>query len=222
MDTPSEDAHGHYTGPVDIYLLTAPDGKRYVGQTQRFTRNGRSKWKRHGLEKRFAENVSAKRHQSLLRASLDKHGGASFTKEILVIVPKAQANHYETVFIEAYNTTGPIGLNMTTGGYYAVATSASRQLMSNFKRNRGSYTKEYRAILSAAARKRPKESDLPTYIVEIAPRGTNAAGYRSQVWHANKCHVREFTAKKMSMETKLEKAVRARDATMSALGMPPL
>ncbi len=217
-----------YTGPVDIYLLTAPDGKQYVGQTQCKTRNGNGGWRNNGFRARWLQHKrhAAKPEQAgkctVLARSICKHGSDAFRSEVLVQVPKILADAYEKKFIEAYDCIAPNGLNLTSGGDVYEFSLESRQRMSQAKRARGSYSKDYKATLSASAIKRPKKSGLPTFIVQLKARGTCSTGYRVQIYHDGKVYRTEFTAKGKTMQEKLERAVQTRDMVMKDLGMAPI
>ena len=217
-----------YKGPVEIYLLTAPDGKHYVGQTQCKVRNGKGGWRNNGLHARLLQHKqqAAKPEQAgrctFLARSIRKHGPDAFRSEVLVRVSKCLANAYEKRFIEAYDCMAPNGLNLTSGGDVYTFSVESRQRMSQAKRARGSYSEDYKAILSSSARKRAKQSDLPTFIIQLAARGTNSPGYRVQIYHNGKVYRTENTAKGKAMEEKLSHAVQARDMIMKDLGMAPI
>lgn len=72
------DSNGQYAGPVEIYLLTAPNGKQYVGQSQCHRRSGK-KWAAKGFKGRWYVAVI-------------KHGGKlhrkSFTSKSLSMPEK--------------------------------------------------------------------------------------------------------------------------------------
>jgi hypothetical protein len=92
-----------------VYMLAAPDGKAYVGQTKG------------SLERRWTKHVSSansdlKRGCRLINESIRLHGGDAFAKEVLVICNDAELEMYERKSIEMYRTCDPHGLNISTGG----------------------------------------------------------------------------------------------------------
>jgi group I intron endonuclease len=94
--------------PAIIYCLTSPEGKSYIGQTERT------------FDIRWAEHVrDAKTGETKCRAinaALRKYGVDNFTKEILLITNASFIDYYERLFIATYNTIAPNGYNLRDGG----------------------------------------------------------------------------------------------------------
>lgn len=92
-----------------VYMLTAPDGKAYIGQTKET------------LERRWIKHVSSansdlNRGCRLLNESICAHGADSFIKEALVMCNDSELETYERKFIDMYRTLSPHGLNIMRGG----------------------------------------------------------------------------------------------------------
>ena len=224
-----EDAQGNYIGPVEIYMLTAPNNKKYIGQTQSYTRNAESKngYRKKGVQvrwgqhKRAAEKPDGRGTCLALARSMRKYNVDDFKVETLLVVNKHLADMYETKFIHMYDTIAPNGLNLKTEGVGGQYSAEARKNLSLAAAGRV-VSEAGRALLSISRRNRPKKSGLPNYIVQLAPRGTNAAGYRVQVYCKGKAYRTEFTNKAMTMEEKLQLALSVRDAMLKEFGLPPV
>lgn len=224
-----EDENGNYIGPVEIYLLTAPNGKGYVGQTQSYTRDGRYRgWRPYGFKRRWARHQGSaakpnKRSNECiaLHNSIRKYGGENFKTETLVVINKPLANQYETKYILAYNTLAPYGLNLNTGGDVRYPSTESRERMSASKlgKRKSIATK---ALMSIAARARVKPSGLPLYVRYCPSNRTQGDGYAAQVWFDGRAHTRKFISRLQSLDEKLALTIEARNEIMKSLGMPPM
>ncbi len=224
-----EDDNGNYAGPVEIYMLTAPNGKKYVGQTQSYVRDGGNKgWRPYGFERRWARHQGSaakpnKRSNACvaLHNSIRKYGGGNFKTETLVVINKHLANEYETKFILAYDTVAPHGLNLSTGGEVRYPSAESRERMSVAKLGKRK-SDATRALMSVAARARVKPSGLPLYVTYCPANLLQSDGYSVQVWFDGRAHTRKFIKQSQTLEEKLASAIKARDAIMTSLGMPPV
>lgn len=107
-----------------IYCYTAPNGKKYIGQTKKT------------FEERDKEHVksanSKKKYKcTAFHAALLEHGRENFKTEILIECNDDMLNKYEKYYVERFNTLHPNGLNMRTGGTYNTELSdESRQNIS--------------------------------------------------------------------------------------------
>lgn len=92
-------------GTGTIYMYTAPNGKRYVGQT----------WDE---QKRRWDHRSVSGKKSVLHAAITKYGKDVFVYEILHsnIDTQDELNRLESEAIKSFNTIAPNGYNLTTGG----------------------------------------------------------------------------------------------------------
>lgn len=86
-----------------IYKYTSPSGKAYIGQTK-------------DIIKREKQHQKTKKCPAFKNA-IDKYGFENFTREILEEnLTLEEANIFEELYIEEYNTLSPNGYNLQTGG----------------------------------------------------------------------------------------------------------
>lgn len=85
-----------------IYCLIFPSGKMYIGQTTR------------QLNIRISEHNRCYKGCLLLNNAIKKY--KEFNTEILLEVNNDKLDHYETIFIDIYNTIEPNGYNIRSGG----------------------------------------------------------------------------------------------------------
>ena len=99
----------------EIYCITSPSGKKYVGQCLKYLSNGR----KHGHIGRWKEHIRDANYKNccrLLNASIRKYGPENFAIEILTECLEDELNYYEKYYISNLNTTKPNGYNLTDGG----------------------------------------------------------------------------------------------------------
>lgn len=101
-----------------IYMYTAPNGKKYIGQT----------WNE---QKRRWDHRSVAGKDSLFHRAIRKYGKDSFEYEILYsgIDTQEQLNKLESQSIAEFNTIAPHGYNLTTGGEGGKHHEQSKQKM---------------------------------------------------------------------------------------------
>jgi len=143
--------------PVEIYLLTSPSGKCYVGQT------------RHGVATRWKEHIKNARSgkQTVLAKAIRKYGPEAFTVKVLEICDSSESNLRETFFIEQLTTFFPNGYNLIMFGQVCkkVVTEETRKNMSEAQLFRYA-TRESREVVSRAALERDR---LTHYQNRISP-----------------------------------------------------
>lgn len=105
-----------------IYILTSPNGKRYVGQTRRT------------LKIRLDGHKSASANPNkagcrCLNAALRKHGWENFTNEILWEGDDNLLDDKEIEYIVLYNTLVPHGYNLQHGGCSGSKSDDTKQKM---------------------------------------------------------------------------------------------
>ncbi len=91
----------------EVYCITSPSGKRYVGQTAR------------GFAQRWAEHQLAARsgNPAPLYRALRKYGAARFSTETLErMATEAGAKRAERLWVRELGAFGPRGYNATEGG----------------------------------------------------------------------------------------------------------
>jgi group I intron endonuclease len=92
---------------VEVYCVTSPSGKRYVGQTAR------------GFAQRWAEHKMAARsgNPAPLYRALRKYGAEKFSTALLErMSTEAGAKRAERLWVRELGTFGPRGYNSTAGG----------------------------------------------------------------------------------------------------------
>ena len=113
-----------------IYALTAPNGKRYVGQTVNYANRLRNhKWEA------YTQKTEGK-----LYNSVRKYGWPNFKKKVIWKCKQSELDHYEVLLIEQYGTQKN-GLNIDIGGkgrkgYKRKASSNRQQSESMLKKTR--------------------------------------------------------------------------------------
>lgn len=96
-------------GDVEIYLVTFPNGKQYVGQA--LIRKGLGatrRWKQHLRD-------AARGYCFAFHHALNKYGADKCTWDVLVTVARSEADEYEDMFIDLYDTLSPKGYNLVKG-----------------------------------------------------------------------------------------------------------
>ena len=194
---------------VDIYLLTAPNGKRYVGQAKCYTQSG----KPHGTQGRFRQHCSESRPQFLIEAAIAKHGAANFKVQTLHTVSKDKADDAEKFAIVAYNSLAPWGYNLTTGGtgkgwYHNPETVQrhSERMRQEWASGKRDFVKVTIAKLATGRAHTIRRHALPLYIYHT--KGKKVAGVECKVpGHPRK----SFTKKCMTWDEKVKAAISYRD-----------
>lgn len=182
----------------EIYCITSPSGKKYVGQCMKQLSNGR----KHGYIGRWKEHIrdaTYKNNCRLLNASIRKYNPDNFTLEILKECPLEELNIYEKEYILSLNTLTPFGYNLTDGGYSCKQSIATNELkrQSMIGKNLGkSYPKRNRI--------RIEDAELPKY-VRYYKDSSGKEGYRISN-HPN-LNDKSFLSKKILIEEKLKLAL---------------
>lgn len=144
-----------------IYLLTSPDGKRYVGQTTLT------------LKKRLIRHKScAKTNPNYgcvyLNHAINKHGFDKFKIEILLECPDDMLDLYERKHIELLDSVVPNGYNIMIGGH------DNRNLSSVVKQK---ISETRMSIDTQKYRKTTETRELPKYLTLIKKDGC-ISGYK--------------------------------------------
>ena len=213
------DRTGQYCGSVDIYKLTAPNGKCYVGQVQHYRRNGRGRWCTRGFAGRWSEHQhesrkgpSRRSHCRFLYHSIRKYGAENFKTEVLAVVPKAQANQAEVDWIKSLDTLAPKGLNLTSGGDVTVYSKEACERISMALKNKPfNEAEQKRRNLARAARRK-----LPP-LVTLYSSG-NWRGYRVRLVAHGKMRTASFCSANRTPDMNLALAVVTRDKWLREAG----
>jgi group I intron endonuclease len=182
----------------EIYCITSPSGKKYIGQCVKQLSNGKnrgylSRWKEHIIDS------NARDYCRLLNASIRKYGPDNFTIEVLEECSIEDLNYYEKYYILLLNTLNPYGYNLTDGGNVCKQSKETNDLkrQSMIGKNKGkSYPKRIR--------KNIEDSDLPKYVRHYND-SSGKEGYRISN-HPN-LKDKSFLSKNITMGEKLKLAL---------------
>jgi len=132
-----------------VYLLTAPSGKRYVGQA-------------HDIKERIGHYRRGKcKNQRALHAAITKYGWESFSVSVIAhgIQTQSALDATERAFIALLGTLSPGGYNLKQGGCgggkHCAETKAMLAAISTGRKQ----SPEARAKLSAALRGKPRSPE---------------------------------------------------------------
>ena len=182
----------------EIYCITSPSGKKYVGQCVKILSSGKnrgyiSRWKEHITDAYYKDCCR------LLNSSIRKYGHENFTIEVLKECSLNELNFYEKYYISSLNTQKPYGYNLTDGGSVCKQSAETCELkrISMIGKNVGK-------VYPKRIRKNEEDSDLPKYIRHYTD-SSGKEGYRisSHPTIKNK----SFLSKKITMEEKLKLAL---------------
>jgi group I intron endonuclease len=182
----------------EIYCITSPSGKKYIGQCVKILSSGKkrgyiSRWKEHIRDATYKDCCR------LLNASIRKYGHENFTIEVLKECPIEELNHYEKYYISLLNTLNPNGYNLTDGGSICKQSCESSELkrISMIGKNVGK-------VYSKRIRKNDCDSNLPKYIRHYKDK-TGKEGYR--ISNHPLLKDKSFLSKYIDMEEKLKLAL---------------
>lgn len=182
----------------DIYCLTSPSGKKYIGQAVKHLKNGKnwgylSRWKDH------IRDSNTTNYCRLLNNSIRKYGFENFKIELLKECCVSELDRYEKQYILDFNTLSPNGYNLTNGGKTCLQTEETQELkrLSMIGKNKGK-------IYPKRIRKRNEDNDLPKYIRHYTD-SSGKEGYRVSSHPTIKA--KSFLTKSITMEEKLQLAI---------------
>jgi len=97
---------------VQIYCLTSPSGKKYIGQTKKYLSGGKprgieTRWKQHVNDARLYQKGRKESVCRYLCNAINKHGSDNFTIEMLLECKVEVASFYESYYMSEYNTLDP-------------------------------------------------------------------------------------------------------------------
>ena len=182
----------------DIYCLTSPSGKKYIGQAVKKLKNGKN-W---GYINRWKEHIRDSKTTNYCRRlnnSIRKYSSDNFTVELIKECFVHELDKYEQQYILEYNTLSPNGYNLTNGGSNCVQTEETQQLkrLSMIGKNKGK-------IYSKRPRKRTEDNNLPKYVRHYID-SSGKTGYRVSSHPTLKS--KSFLRKSISMQEKLQLAI---------------
>jgi group I intron endonuclease len=182
----------------EIYCLTSPSGKKYIGQCVKQLSNGKNwgyiqRWKEH------IRDANSRNYCRLLNNAISKYGSNCFTIEIIKECNINDLNYYEEHYITLYNTLSPNGYNLTSGGSMC-RQSKETQLL----KRKSMIGKNLGKELPKRSRIRPEDNDLPKY-VRYYTDCLGKEGYR--ISHHPTLKDKSFLSKRIPLEEKLKLAL---------------
>jgi hypothetical protein len=102
----------------EIYIITGPDGKIYVGQTKD---TSIERFKQHLWESKNEDGGNCTK----LNNALNCHGKENFKLEVLLACPSYLLDFYEEYFIKLYNSLSKFGYNLKGGGKHGKPTTVT-------------------------------------------------------------------------------------------------
>ncbi len=189
----------------EIYCLTSPSGKKYVGQCVKFLSSGK-KWGSINRWKDHIRDSKTTNYCRLLNNAICKYSPENFKLEIIKECNVTELNNFEEYYITFYNTLTPNGYNLTTGGSICRQSSETNELKrkSMIGKNKG-------RIMEKRERKREEDNNLPKYLRYYAD-SSGKTGYRISNHPVLKD--KSFLGKYISLETKLQLALTYLEHTM--------
>jgi group I intron endonuclease len=183
----------------DIYCLTSPSGKKYIGQAVKKLKSGKN-W---GYINRWKEHIRDSKTRDycrLLNNSIRKYGYENFKVELLKECLVEELNKYEQEYIVELNTLSPNGYNLTSGGNFCQQTEETQILKRNsmIGKNKGkTYPKRIR--------KNSEDNELPKYVRHYTD-NSGKEGYR--VSNHPTLKQKSFLKKSLTMNEKLQLALK--------------
>lgn len=189
----------------EIYKITCPLGKVYVGQTVCYLSNGKkfgtmARWTSHKTDSRRQNGGNCRR----LNKAIKQFGEENFIIERLLVIHVSLLDRYEEMIISLLETTDPKhGYNIRFGGNHSRLSEETRKLMRISRRNHivpphTDVTKKRisQTILNNVVRNGHNGNVLPKYVKFIDWK--DRQGY-AIVSHPN-CKIRYFVSTKKDID----------------------
>ena len=183
----------------EIYCLTSPSGKKYVGQCVKQLSSGK-KW---GYIQRWKDHIrdaNTKNYCRQLNNAINKYGSENFTIEVIKECNIYELNYYEEHYIKLYNTLSPNGYNLTSGGSICRQSEETQIL-----KRKSMIGKNVGKIFPKRPRLREEDNALPKYVRYYRDH-SGKEGYR--VSNHPLLKEKSFLSKKLPLEIKLELALK--------------
>lgn len=183
----------------EIYLITSPSGKCYVGQCVKYLSNGKQ-W---GYMKRWNQHVrdacNGKDYCRLLNNAIRKYGQKCMMIRVLEECNVSELDFKENHYIRKLNTLTPNGYNLTTGKSTSRQSDETKQ-----KRRESMLGKNMGKVYPKRERLREEDKSLPKYL-RYYKDISGKEGYR--ISHHPMLHDKSFVSKKLTLQQKLELAL---------------
>jgi hypothetical protein len=184
---------------AEIYLITSPSGKMYVGQCVKVLANG----KKHGYMARWKLHVrDALKNKNYCRAlcsAIRKYGPDNFKIKKVMSCLEKDVNFFEQLNIMYYDTLTPNGYNLTTGG-----SNGRQSQETSLKKSISLKGKNKGRIMNKRIRKNPEDNNLPKYVRRYTD-SSGKEGYR--IMHHPKGPSKSFLSKYKTMNEKFKDCI---------------
>uniref|UniRef100_A0A6C0DZE8 Putative endonuclease SegE-like GIY-YIG domain-containing protein n=1 Tax=viral metagenome TaxID=1070528 RepID=A0A6C0DZE8_9ZZZZ len=196
----------------EIYMITCPEGKVYIGQTVCFLSNG----KKYGSHRRWVGHLSDSRRKDggrcrKLNEAIRLFGENAFKITILLTTHTSLLDEFEEITISLLDTTNPEhGYNLRYGGNHSRLSKETRLLM---REKRLQYTlprpsqhtkeKISKTLINNVIRYDHNGKVLPKYVKFI--NWNDRCGY-AIVSHPN-CKLKYFVSNKKSLNEQYDKCI---------------
>ncbi|MDD4242702.1 MAG: NUMOD3 domain-containing DNA-binding protein [Bacilli bacterium] len=150
-----------------IYKFTSPSGKSYIGQTCDLKRR-----------KILHKNTNTCR---AFHNAIKKYGFENFIEEILKEnLTLEDANTFEEIYIEQYNTLAPNGYNLLSGGLNKIPSEETLNKMSKNSNNKGENNPMFGKTHTEESKQKNRESQLGELSFMWGKIGKNHPSYGSK------------------------------------------
>ncbi len=196
---------------AEIYLITSPSGKQYIGKANCIT----SKRTKHGTMGRWLGHISDSKQSDggrcrLLNIEIRSYDYDKFNIERIVTCKIEDTAYFEKYFIKSYNTlykkdTNPNGLNLQEGGNSGPLSEETKKIMSINRKLKPSFTKPHTAeskqlisntLIDNVVRYGHNNNELPKYVKYV--NWEDRKGY--QIVSHPKCKLKNFVSSKLSLQ----------------------
>jgi group I intron endonuclease len=181
----------------DIYMLTSPSGKSYIGQAKQFSGGSKHgyqyRWKQHIYEAKVNKKCSV-----VLDNAIRKYGHENFEVTLLGSFPLEELNFWEEHFIAFHGTVRPDGYNIMSGG------NVSKHSPESIEKRRQSMMGKNKGKKFPGIRKNPEDQMLPKYLLRYSEQSKSQGYYIS---HHPTLKGKAFSSKLLTMEEKLQLAL---------------
>ena len=183
----------------EIYCVTSPSGKKYIGQCVKQLSSGK-KWGYINRWKDHVRDAYSKDYCRLLNCAIRKYGSENFKIEVIKECLIEELNNYEAFYIDSFGSLSPNGYNLMTSGSKNRHSEESNNLkrISMIGKNVGKRHPK-------RERKREEDNKLPKY-VRYYTDINQKEGYR--VSNHPILKDRSFVSKHLSLDVKLDLALK--------------
>jgi hypothetical protein len=183
----------------EIYCITSPSNKKYIGQCVKLLSSGK-KW---GYLKRWNQHIyeakNNKNYCRLLDNAIRKYNPENFTIELIKECEIKDLDYYENIYISELNTITPNGYNLTTGKSKSRQSDETKNL-----RRKNMIGKNLGKSLNKKSRKRIEDNNLPKYL-RYYKDSSGKEGYR--ISNHPLLKDKSFVSKYVCIEDKLQMAI---------------